>query len=196
MSVPSSSSSKEDKARKPAHDKEDSTEKATGPNSGGGRVRIYLHAVTDAQADLLTNTGCTQPLEEVKKKTGADVQFDSKPSSVPGMKILVIRCVPTQIEAAVRLISEMTSSQGTLVDDAQTFWLQWVEAAFPDLDSRAYFLPPVYFNRVPMVRQLVAGQDVLVLQAQKKDGQSDKQAIGSSVSAHAQDRDDGNDAAK
>ncbi|XP_025113483.1 uncharacterized protein LOC112575710 [Pomacea canaliculata] len=49
--------------------------------------------------------------------------------------------------------------------EAQTFWLQWVEAAFPDLESRAYFLPPVYFNRVPMSRQLIADQNVLVLQS-------------------------------
>ncbi|XP_025111724.1 uncharacterized protein LOC112574710 [Pomacea canaliculata] len=50
-------------------------------------------------------------------------------------------------------------------EQVQVVWLQWVEAAFPDLDSRAYFLPPVYFNRVPMTRQSVAGQDVLVLQS-------------------------------
>ncbi|XP_025114049.1 uncharacterized protein LOC112576041 [Pomacea canaliculata] len=42
--------------------------------------------------------------------------------------------------------------------------MRWVEAAFPDLDSRAYFLPPVYVNRVPMTRQAAAGQEVLVLQ--------------------------------
>ncbi|XP_025111737.1 uncharacterized protein LOC112574724 [Pomacea canaliculata] len=189
MSVHSPSSSIEDELRKRARiDKEDSTKKSTGPNRGGGRARIYLHAVSDAQADLLKNTGYTQPLQEVKKKTGADVQFDSNPSSVPGMKILVIRGVPTQIEAAVRLISQMTNSQGALVEEAQTFWLQWVEAAFPELDSRAYFLPPVYFNRVPMTRQSVVGQDVLVLQAAHK--------LGSSVSTHAQDRDVRNDAAK
>lgn len=47
-----------DKTRKRACiDKEDSTEKSTGPNRGGGRVKIYLHAVTDAQAYLLINTG-------------------------------------------------------------------------------------------------------------------------------------------
>lgn len=47
-----------DELRKRARiDKEDSTEKATRSNRGGGRARIYLHAVTEAQADLLKNTG-------------------------------------------------------------------------------------------------------------------------------------------
>lgn len=53
-------------------------------------------------------SGYTQPLQEVKKKTGADLQFDSNQTCVPGMKILRIRGVPKQIEAAVRLISQMT----------------------------------------------------------------------------------------
>ncbi|XP_025114459.1 uncharacterized protein LOC112576318 isoform X2 [Pomacea canaliculata] len=129
---------------------------------GGGRVKVYLHAVTDEQATLLTVN--TRPLEEVKKNTGADAEFNPNPSPVPGMKILIIRGLPSQIEAAVKLISQMTGSMESLADQAQTFWLQWVETAFPDLDSRAYFLPPVYVNRVPMSRQSAAGQDVLVLE--------------------------------
>ncbi|XP_025114280.1 uncharacterized protein LOC112576204 [Pomacea canaliculata] len=48
---------------------------------------------------------------------------------------------------------------------AQAFWIQWVEDAFPDLDTRAYFLPPVYFNRVPMISQPIAGQHVFILQS-------------------------------
>ncbi|XP_025114278.1 uncharacterized protein LOC112576203 isoform X2 [Pomacea canaliculata] len=49
--------------------------------------------------------------------------------------------------------------------EAQAFWLQWVEDAFPELDSRAYFLPPVYFNRVPMTRHPTAGQNIFVFQS-------------------------------
>ncbi|PVD27363.1 hypothetical protein C0Q70_12520 [Pomacea canaliculata] len=54
----------------------------------------------------------TRPLEEVKKNTGADIQFDPNPSPVPGMKILIIRGLPSQIEAAVRLISQKTGLKG------------------------------------------------------------------------------------
>ncbi|XP_025111731.1 uncharacterized protein LOC112574719 [Pomacea canaliculata] len=132
---------------------------------GGDRVKVHLHAVTDEQAALLTVNA--RPLEEVKKKTGADVHFDPNPSPVPGMKILIIRGVPSQIEVVFRLIRLMTGSQATLAEEVQTFWLQWVEAAYPDLESRAYFLPPVYFNRVPMTRATFAGQDVQVLLPQK-----------------------------
>ncbi|XP_025112567.1 uncharacterized protein LOC112575150 isoform X2 [Pomacea canaliculata] len=129
---------------------------------GRGRVNFYLHAVTDEQAAVLTDDSNQCLLQEVKIQTGADVKFDSNPSPVPGMKIVVIRGVPGQIEAAVRVISEKTGFQETITAQAQTFWLRWVEAAFPDLDSRAYFLHPVYVNHVPMTRQSVSGQDVLV----------------------------------
>ncbi|XP_025078786.1 uncharacterized protein LOC112554927 [Pomacea canaliculata] len=129
----------------------------------GGRVIVHLHAVTDEQAALVMDTVNARPLEEVKKKTGADVHFDLNPSPVPGMKIVIIRGVPSQIEAVVRFIRQMTRSQATLTEEVQTFWLQWVEAAYPDLEYRAYFLPPVYFNHVPMTRQTIAGQDVMVL---------------------------------
>ncbi|XP_025113050.1 uncharacterized protein LOC112575405 [Pomacea canaliculata] len=131
--------------------------------AGGGRVKVYLHAVTDEHAELLTDVGNKCPLEEIGKKTGTDVQFDPHPSPVPGMKIIIIRGVPSKIEAVVRLIRQVTGVQDTLPDQAQTFWLQWVKASYPDLQSRAYFLPPVYFNRVPMTRETVAGQDIRVL---------------------------------
>ncbi|XP_025111904.1 uncharacterized protein LOC112574807 isoform X2 [Pomacea canaliculata] len=145
---------------------------SSGRPGGGGRVKLYLHAVTDAQAASLVNTGNNHPLQEIIMKTGADVQLDPNPSPVPGMTIVIIKGLPYQIEMVVRLITLKTGAQGTISEQAQTFWLQWVEASFPELDSRAYFLPPVYFNRVPMVRQSVAGQDVLVLQSTS--GQADQ----------------------
>ncbi|XP_025080980.1 uncharacterized protein LOC112556319 [Pomacea canaliculata] len=135
-------------------------------STGRGRVEVYLHTVTDQQAELLTDTANTRPLEEVKKKSGADADFDPNPSPVPGVKFLTIRGDDSQIKAAVSLINQKTGSKDPLPDQAQTFWLQWVEAAFPHLDSRAYFLPPVYVNRVPMTRQSAAGQQVLVLQSE------------------------------
>ncbi|XP_025113375.1 uncharacterized protein LOC112575613 [Pomacea canaliculata] len=76
---------------------------------GGGRVQVYLHAVTDKHAALLTDTVNTRPLDEVKQNTGADVEFHPKPSS--GMKIIIIRGLPSQIGAAVRLISQKTGSK-------------------------------------------------------------------------------------
>ncbi|XP_025101667.1 uncharacterized protein LOC112568554 [Pomacea canaliculata] len=75
-----------------------------------------------------------------------------------------------------------TTQQVVNLAEAQALWRQWVEAEFPDLESRAYFLPPVYVNRVPMTRQSVAGQDVLVLgSAPGQAGQSNKQAMASSA---------------
>ncbi|XP_025097937.1 uncharacterized protein LOC112566159 [Pomacea canaliculata] len=61
---------------------------------------------------------------------------------------------------------------GRPAEREQTFWLQWIQYAFPDLDSHAYFLPPVHVNRVPMTREVIAGQEVLVLQASA--GQTDQ----------------------
>ncbi|XP_025113052.1 uncharacterized protein LOC112575406 isoform X2 [Pomacea canaliculata] len=134
------------------------TEKGERVSGGGGRIKLYKHALTDYQAAFLAET-------EIKKKTGANVEIDLNRSPVPGMKIVTISGVPSQIEVAVSLISQITGGKGNLSEEAQTFWLQWVEAAFPNLSSQAYFLPPVYFNRVPMTRDSIAGQDVLVLRS-------------------------------
>ncbi|XP_025078669.1 uncharacterized protein LOC112554830 [Pomacea canaliculata] len=141
---------------------------------GGGRVEVYLHAVTDEQAALLQNTESICLLDEVRTKSGADVNFDVNSSPVLGRKVVTIRGVPSQIDEAVKLINQKL----TLSEQAQTFWLQWVEAAFPDLDSDAYFLPPVYFNRMPMTSESIAGESIMVLQpAPGKAGQSNKQAM-------------------
>ncbi|XP_025079972.1 uncharacterized protein LOC112555696 isoform X2 [Pomacea canaliculata] len=72
-----------------------------------------------------------------------------------------------------------------MASEAETFWLQWVEASFPDLGSRAYFLPPVYFNRVPRTRQSVAGQDVLVLQTSTNADRSNQPAMTSLEAAQS-----------
>ncbi|XP_025111876.1 uncharacterized protein LOC112574796 [Pomacea canaliculata] len=141
-------------------------------SGGGGRVKVYLHAVTNDEAARLTDNGNTRPLQEVKKQSRAsEVQFYQN-QSVTDMKIIIIRGTPQQIENAVSLINQKTGSKETISDQAQKFWLQWVQEAFPDLDSRAYFLPPVYFNRVPMTPGSVGGQDVLILNTQH--GQSSK----------------------
>ncbi|XP_025114059.1 uncharacterized protein LOC112576051 [Pomacea canaliculata] len=59
-----------------------------------------------------------------------------------------------------------SASQGPASTQAQTFWLQWVEAAYPELHSGAYFLPPVDFNRVPMTTEIIDPLNIrfLVLQ--------------------------------
>lgn len=51
------------------------------------------------------------PLKDVARKTGAGVQFDSNPSPVPGMKIIIIHGSPSQIEAAVKSISQITGAK-------------------------------------------------------------------------------------
>ncbi|XP_025113368.1 uncharacterized protein LOC112575608 [Pomacea canaliculata] len=80
-------------------------------STGRSRVEVYLHTVTDQQAELLADTANTRPLEEVKKKSGADVNFDPNPSPVPGMKVLIIRGDASQIKAAVSLINQKTGSK-------------------------------------------------------------------------------------
>ncbi|XP_025111909.1 uncharacterized protein LOC112574810 isoform X2 [Pomacea canaliculata] len=158
--------------------------RAGAPSGRNPRVSLYLHAVTEEQAALLTDTENTSPLQEVKKKSGADTELDSSPSPVSGMRVVIIRGIPSQIEAAVRLINQTTRTKDTFLQQVQTFWLQWVEAAFPDLDSRAYFLPPVYFNRVPMTKKKTAGQDVLVLEsAPGQAGQSNPPTVSPSTAA-------------
>ncbi|XP_025078811.1 uncharacterized protein LOC112554948 [Pomacea canaliculata] len=128
-----------------------------------GKVKVYLHHVTDAEAACLTDPGNARRLQEVRTRSGADVQVDPNPSSVPDRKTVIIKGDLTQFNNAVRLLNQITGSQEDVLQRAQEFWLQWVEAAFPGVDSQAYFLPPVYINRVPMTRQTIAGQDILVL---------------------------------
>ncbi|XP_025112343.1 uncharacterized protein LOC112575043 isoform X2 [Pomacea canaliculata] len=75
-------------------------------------------------------------------------------------------------------------------------WLQWVEATFPDLDSRAYFLPPVYFNRVPMAVLSIVGQDVLMLQSKTPTAAAAAVAAVAQMSFRVQDSDVRDDAAR
>lgn len=78
-------------------------------------------------------------------------------------------------------------SQEPESDRNQKFWQQWVEDAFPDLDSRAYFLPPVYVNKVPMIRESIADEDVNVLhQAPGQAGQSSSRTPPVAVAAQTQ----------
>ncbi|XP_025078789.1 uncharacterized protein LOC112554930 [Pomacea canaliculata] len=127
-----------------------------------GKVEVCLLHVTDAEAAFLTHPGNARRLQEVRTRSGADVQVD--PKSVPDTKTIIIKGDLRQIDIAVRLLNQMTGSQEDVLQRAQEFWLKWVEAAFLDFDSQAYFLPPVYINRVPMTRETIAGQDILVLQ--------------------------------
>ncbi|XP_025099705.1 uncharacterized protein LOC112567287 [Pomacea canaliculata] len=153
---------------------------------GQSSVEEYLHVVTHEEAALLTASGNQFPFQEIKQKTGADVLFDPYPSPVPDTKLVIIHGSRSQIEAAVRLINKKTGTKESLSTQAQTFWLQWVEEAFPELDSRAYFLPPVYVNRVPMTRQSFASQNVLVLQQAGQAGQLAPQGGQSMASSFPQ----------
>ncbi|XP_025092631.1 uncharacterized protein LOC112563103 isoform X3 [Pomacea canaliculata] len=153
---------------------------------GAGDAQVYLHAITDAQAALLVDKGNKRPLQTVMAKSGADVQFDHDPSPIRGMKIIVIRGAASQIEAAVRFVSQMTGAQGTISDQAEKFWLEWVQDAFPDLESEAYFLPPVYVNRVPVTRQSVGGHDILVFKpSTTMAGQLNQSTLSPSAAAAA-----------
>ncbi|XP_025099173.1 uncharacterized protein LOC112566958 [Pomacea canaliculata] len=102
------------------------------------------------------------------------------------MKIIIIHGSPSQIEAAVKSISQITGAKGTISEEAQKCWIRWVEDCFPDLDSRAYFLPPVNPNRISMSKRPFAGKYTLILQtapgkaSQSAPGQSGQSAPGQS----------------
>ncbi|XP_025111914.1 uncharacterized protein LOC112574812 [Pomacea canaliculata] len=135
------------------------------------RLRDVCLILTEQQAAHL-DTG------DIRAKTGADVALGHHASPGSGRRLVIVWGYQKQIEAAAGLIDQQTSAQV----QTQLFWLQWVEAAFPDLHSRAYFLPPVYFNRVPMSRQSIAGEDVLVVHsAPGQAGQSSGPATTSST---------------
>ncbi|XP_025111728.1 uncharacterized protein LOC112574715 [Pomacea canaliculata] len=151
----------------------------TRDTQGNGDREVYIQSVTDVQVARLTGKGNNRLVKEIIRRSGADVQFHQ--SHLPNIATAIIRGHRSQIETAVKLINEKTDVQDLISDQAQIFWTKWVEAAFPDLESRAYFLPPVYFNRVPMVRQSVGGQDVLVLQSGTK--QADQSNLMTSTSA-------------
>ncbi|XP_025107255.1 uncharacterized protein LOC112571998 isoform X2 [Pomacea canaliculata] len=46
---------------------------------------------------------------------------------------------------------------------SEQFWTNWVENAFPDLESKAYFVPPVFVNRVPMTKYSSPVNEALVI---------------------------------
>ena len=57
------------------------------------------------------------------------------------------------------------SSRDNSSQDTQIGWRQIIQFLYPDALSRAYCVPPIYFNRVPYARSNVAGEPVLVLQS-------------------------------
>lgn len=56
--------------------------------------------------------------------------------------------------------------QKPIAENAQEFWLRWVQDAFPNLDSSSYFVPPVHLNHVPMTSKAIGCRNVQVLGAQ------------------------------
>ncbi|XP_025111867.1 uncharacterized protein LOC112574793 isoform X3 [Pomacea canaliculata] len=93
---------------------------------------------------------------------------------------LVFKCKPRKDVATKEQIPLMqVLSREELESRAkkeEEFWEQWVEAAFPDLDSSVYFLPPVHVSRVPTTQESVAGQKVLVLQSSRQVDESNQMA--------------------
>ncbi|XP_025107952.1 uncharacterized protein LOC112572468 isoform X3 [Pomacea canaliculata] len=63
--------------------------------------------------------------------------------------------------------STSSSQQGIICRPVEKILMSWVENAFPDLETKAHFLPPVFMNRVPMTRVLLEGGEVLVPQEAK-----------------------------
>ncbi|XP_025111941.1 uncharacterized protein LOC112574839 [Pomacea canaliculata] len=120
--------------------------------------------LSDAYVSLTEQQAAHLDTGKIQEETDADVDIDYHASPFSGAMSVIVRGNPPEIEAAASLIDQKTDDKANTAR-RQLFWLQWVEASFPDLDSRAYFLPPVYFNRVPMTKESVAGQDVLVLRS-------------------------------
>ncbi|XP_025107949.1 uncharacterized protein LOC112572468 isoform X1 [Pomacea canaliculata] len=86
--------------------------------------------------------------------------------------------------------SQSTSSsqqQGIICKPVEKIWMSWVENAFPDLETKAHFLPPVFMNRVPMTRRLLVGGEVLVPQeATGKTGMSVHPVLGGDITTVSQ----------
>ncbi|XP_025082947.1 uncharacterized protein LOC112557357 isoform X2 [Pomacea canaliculata] len=119
---------------------------------------VCHHAVPQAHAGVLTE----EVVEEIRAESGARIMLDASASPMAGGTLVTITGVADQMEAAVRCIRQRTGSQGAISEHAQMFWREWVEDAWPDLDSGPHFLPPVYFNRVPTSSSQVAGQNIRV----------------------------------
>ncbi|XP_025090339.1 uncharacterized protein LOC112561811 isoform X2 [Pomacea canaliculata] len=133
-----------------------------GGGAADGGPRANLVATDGDGQDRATSAADEMNSSLQEAKAGADVHADLDPSPVSGANLS--RGLPSQVESAVTPVSQEPGSQEVISAQAQTFWLQWVEAAFPDLDKQVYFLPPVYINRVHVTTRDAAGQEVQVLE--------------------------------
>ncbi|XP_025101013.1 uncharacterized protein LOC112568121 isoform X2 [Pomacea canaliculata] len=131
----------------------------------------YHHAVPEILCGLIIGAG-GQFIREIQAKSSASVYLARDKTPVEGMHIFVIRGTLAQVEEAVRLISQKTGSQGTISHQAQKFWLQWIQHAFPELEHQTYFLPAIFLKRVPLTTGTIAGQPVSVLRSSKHQSSS------------------------
>ncbi|PVD26889.1 hypothetical protein C0Q70_12037 [Pomacea canaliculata] len=106
----------------------------------------------------------------------ASVTSLAKPNTEPSSKSPTSRTKRLSFKSPVTVVestlkrartSEKLGYQSgqTSTWQAKNFWRQFLQDAFPDYHNKCYFIPPIYMNRVPLSRQLVAGMPVLVPQA-------------------------------
>ncbi|XP_025112337.1 uncharacterized protein LOC112575042 isoform X2 [Pomacea canaliculata] len=142
-------------------------------------VQSDAHEEAGNQTSLQSDNLDTQPPAKGNRKASLESEAIGKMMSVTSQKkkksrqkknVTTEECLLpiTDTEAAllamkITHITQNPENKKTILEQLHKDWLEWVEATFPDLDSRSYFLPPVYFNRVPRTLQSIVGQDVLML---------------------------------
>lgn len=77
-------------------------------------LRMMMMMATNSPFTLIF-LETSREFQELITRTGADIAFDDNPSPVPGMKIIIIRGVPSQIEAAVKIICQITGDEVCVV---------------------------------------------------------------------------------
>lgn len=66
-------------------------------------------------------------------------------------------------KAKKRKMQRKSSRKSQAYERDVTYWQECIRHWYPELHKRTYFLPPLYFNRVPYEKGDVGGHSVLVL---------------------------------
>ncbi|XP_025111877.1 uncharacterized protein LOC112574797 [Pomacea canaliculata] len=120
-------------------------------------VKEYLVDITNSFDNLCIKDG---KKKMILKKNGADILI--QPDRVQGRRLALIRGSQPQIDKVLKFLREKFVDEGIIT--AHSYWLQWVQDSFPDLDSCPYFLPALYLKRVPSIPETVSGREVKVIQ--------------------------------
>ncbi|XP_025114015.1 uncharacterized protein LOC112576027 isoform X2 [Pomacea canaliculata] len=122
------------------------------------QAKGHLVDITNSFYNLRCRDG-KGPLQQKEKETGAKV---IQPDTVQGRTLAAIKDSRPQIDEVPEVFKQRFTDEEIISEQAN--WLWWVQEAFPDLDSRPYFLPALYIKRVPSTTETVSGREVKVIQ--------------------------------